>query len=181
MLGTATYSARESVVESGFLWVLVGEIARFHRKTCFQAATPSRWTPRGVWQFRLAFATSWWPSVAGVWSLPHTMRSDACWFIPNRTGRSWLLRYRPCRISASTQARRLQRLLLGYATPLEMDGNGRILLSPTLREFAGLEKDLMLTGLGNKLEIWSDKAWNDWLDEAGEADDLPDEALSLNL
>lgn len=81
----------------------------------------------------------------------------------------------------STQARRLQRLLLGYATPVEMDNNGRILLSPTLREFAGLEKDLMLTGLGHKLEIWSDKGWSEWLDAAGEADDLPDEALSLNL
>ena len=38
------------------------------------------------------------------------------------------------------KARRMQRLLLGYATPLELDGNGRVLLPQTLRDYANLEK-----------------------------------------
>ncbi|MDX9874829.1 MAG: division/cell wall cluster transcriptional repressor MraZ [Spongiibacteraceae bacterium] len=78
-------------------------------------------------------------------------------------------------------ARLLQRLLLGYATPLEMDANGRILLSPTLRDYAGLEKALMLVGQGQKLELWSEEAWFRWLDEAGEDEELPAEAQALNI
>ncbi len=81
----------------------------------------------------------------------------------------------------SRGVRRLQRLVLGYATPLEMDQNGRILLSPTLRDYAGLDKGLMISGVGDKLEIWNESSWSQWLDEAAEADDLPDEALTLNL
>ncbi|WP_341502919.1 division/cell wall cluster transcriptional repressor MraZ [Gallaecimonas sp. GXIMD4217] len=55
--------------------------------------------------------------------------------------------------------RRLQRLLLGYATELDMDKQGRILLSGVLRSHAGLDKNTMLVGQLNKFEIWSDSAW----------------------
>lgn len=79
------------------------------------------------------------------------------------------------------KARRMQRLLLGYATPLTIDGNGRVLLSPTLREYARLEKKLMLVGQGKKLELWNEEHWNHWLDEVAEDDDMPEEILSLSL
>lgn len=79
------------------------------------------------------------------------------------------------------KARMAQRLLLGYATPLEMDGNGRVLLPPTLRDYAGLEKKLLLVGQGKKLELWSESSWFDWLNTAGEDDDMPEEMLSLSL
>ena len=46
------------------------------------------------------------------------------------------------------QARRLQRLMVGYATELDLDGHGRILLPKELREFAGLERQAMLIGQG---------------------------------
>lgn len=66
-------------------------------------------------------------------------------------------------------ARRLQRMLIGHATDIEMDGQGRILLPAMLRDFAGLEKKLVLVGQGNKLEIWSAPHWQDqmssWLAE----------------
>ncbi len=79
------------------------------------------------------------------------------------------------------RARMAQRLLLGYATPLEMDGNGRVLLPPPLRDYAGLEKKLLLVGQGKKLELWSESSWFDWLNTAGEDDDMPEEMLSLSL
>lgn len=79
------------------------------------------------------------------------------------------------------KARRMQRLLLGYATPLDIDGNGRVLLPPTLREYARLEKKLMLVGQGRKLELWNEEHWNDWLDAVAEDDDMPEEILSLSL
>lgn len=79
------------------------------------------------------------------------------------------------------KARRMQRLLLGYATHLDIDGNGRVLLPPTLREYARLEKKLMLVGQGSKLELWNENHWNNWLDSVGEDDEMPDEVLSLSL
>ncbi len=55
--------------------------------------------------------------------------------------------------------RRLQRVMLGYATECEMDAQGRILLSAPLRRHAKLEKELMLVGQLNKFEIWSEAEW----------------------
>ena len=55
--------------------------------------------------------------------------------------------------------RRLQRLLLGYASECELDGNGRILLPSPLRLHAGLDKQVMLVGQLNKFEIWSEAGW----------------------
>lgn len=81
--------------------------------------------------------------------------------------------------------RRLQRLLIGHATELELDGNGRILLPPPLREFAGLDKAVVMIGQGNKFEIWDEARWNtrraEWLSTAGDAGELPDELGSLSL
>jgi len=81
------------------------------------------------------------------------------------------------------QARKLQRLLLGHATEVEMDGAGRILLQPLLRECAHLDKRVMLVGQGNKFELWDEQHWSDcreqWLaeDDGELAEDL--ETLSL--
>jgi MraZ protein len=56
-------------------------------------------------------------------------------------------------------ARRLQRMLIGHATDLELDGSGRILLPPLLRDHAELQKKLIVLGQGKKLEIWSEEHW----------------------
>lgn len=78
------------------------------------------------------------------------------------------------------QVRRVQRLLIGHACPLEMDGNGRILVPPTLRSHANLDKKLMLAGLGDKLELWDESAWLAQMEEPG-GDEMPEELLSLVL
>lgn len=56
--------------------------------------------------------------------------------------------------------RALKRLLLGYAHELELDSNGRLLLPPPLRQYAGLQKKAMLVGQLNKFELWDEQAWN---------------------
>jgi len=81
----------------------------------------------------------------------------------------------------SKSVRKLQRRLLGHAVPLELDGNGRVLLPPTLREFAGLDKDLIVTGLGHRLEIWASVAWAAINEDSSDSDELPPAALSLNI
>ena len=78
-------------------------------------------------------------------------------------------------------ARRLQRLMLGHATPLELDSAGRVLVPPTLRSYARLEKKLMLIGQGKKLELWSEERWFAWLDEADSEDEMPPEMEALSL
>lgn len=52
-----------------------------------------------------------------------------------------------------------QRLVLGYAEALEMDKAGRVLLPATLKNLAGLDKDTVLVGLGNRFEIWDKLKW----------------------
>ncbi len=57
------------------------------------------------------------------------------------------------------QARWWQRLLVGFAEELELDAQGRILVSPALRKFAGLKKNVMLVGQGSHFELWDVEVW----------------------
>ena len=83
------------------------------------------------------------------------------------------------------QTRRLQRMLLGHATETELDGNGRILIPPRLRDFAKLDKRVELVGLGKKFEIWNEEAWDqsrsDWVATEGDESGMPDALESLIL
>lgn len=58
------------------------------------------------------------------------------------------------------QERAIQRILLGYASECEMDKSGRILLTGPLRQYAELDKQLMLIGQLNKFEIWNEATWH---------------------
>lgn len=83
-------------------------------------------------------------------------------------------------------SRRIQRLLMGHATDVELDNQGRILLPPLLREYAHLEKSAMLVGQGKKFEIWNESQWqasrSAWLaDAANGLSAMSSELLSLSL
>jgi len=54
----------------------------------------------------------------------------------------------------------LMRTVFGYATEVKMDGQGRILVAEPLRDFANLDKKLMLIGQMDKFELWSEDVWN---------------------
>ena len=86
--------------------------------------------------------------------------------------------------SLNPQVRRLKRMLLGYATECEMDNNGRILLPAKLREFAALQKSMVMIGQGNKFELWDEETWNSLMDECLQEDFdgiLPTELESLSI
>ncbi len=55
--------------------------------------------------------------------------------------------------------RSLQRFLIGHAEDVVMDTAGRILISSTLRNYAVLDKRVMLVGQGNKFEVWDEARW----------------------
>jgi len=102
----------------------------------------------------LVYPDTHWPEVrASIQALPNT----------NRT------------------ARKYQRLMVGMATSLELDGNGRVLLPQTLRDYAFLEKKLILVGQGSKLELWSDERWNAMINAEDDEDELTEELKNLSI
>jgi MraZ protein len=88
--------------------------------------------------------------------------------------------------SFNPAARRIQRLLIGHATEIDIDNHSRILVPPVLREYCGLEKKAVLVGQGKKCEIWDEAKWNAsrelWLAEsAGDLSELPEEVKNISL
>ena len=81
--------------------------------------------------------------------------------------------------------RRLQRLMIGHAADLELDANGRVLIPPSLREYAGLTRSAVLIGQGNRFELWDEVQWNEnreaWLKVDEATEELPPELESLSL
>ena len=86
--------------------------------------------------------------------------------------------------SFNATTRRIQRLLIGHATELEVDGNGRMLLPNPLREYAQLGKKVVLIGQGKKFELWDEQLWNErmdaWLGDGG-SDEMPAALAELTL
>lgn len=83
-------------------------------------------------------------------------------------------------------SRRIQRLLIGHATDVTLDGSGRILLPQVLREYAKLEKRVLMIGQGSKFEVWSESLWESrrdhWLsEESNRLGQLPDELKTFYL
>ncbi len=87
--------------------------------------------------------------------------------------------------SLDPAAQRLKRILIGHASDCELDRNGRVLLPGPLREFADLDKRVVLIGQGNKFELWNESLWNarrdEWLAHDDTAGPLPVEMESLSL
>ena len=59
----------------------------------------------------------------------------------------------------NANARKINRFFLAGAALCEVDKQGRILLPAVLREFAGIGKDAVMVGVGNRIEIWSKESW----------------------
>lgn len=85
--------------------------------------------------------------------------------------------------SFDRQSSNLQRLLVGYAEDIALDSAGRMLVSPVLREFAGLEKEVMLVGQGSHFEMWNMEAWRKQLENvmSGDGIEMPAELEGFSL
>ena len=86
--------------------------------------------------------------------------------------------------SFNPTTRRIQRLLIGHATDVDVDGNGRTLLSNPLREYAQLGKKVVLIGQGKKFELWDEALWaqrmGEWLGDKNDAE-MPEALAELTL
>lgn len=81
------------------------------------------------------------------------------------------------------RVRELQRRLIGFAVDVEMDGAGRVLISPALRDYAQLGKEVVLVGQGKKFELWDQEQWNQMISKAPglSAGGLPAELEGFSL
>ena len=64
-------------------------------------------------------------------------------------------------------AQRIRRLILGMAVPCNIDRQGRILIPTHLRQHAGIERDLVFTGVGDEIEVWDRSRHKGELVDAG--------------
>ncbi|MBP2639508.1 MAG: cell division protein MraZ [Firmicutes bacterium] len=68
---------------------------------------------------------------------------------------------------AKQEARAFVRFFFSGAAELEFDKQGRVLLPNNLRDYAGLEKDIVVVGVSSRIEIWDKQAWIDYNNEIG--------------
>jgi len=64
------------------------------------------------------------------------------------------------------EARSFTRTMLASAMEVTLDKLGRILVPDYLKKYAGLNKNVVICGLSNRLEIWDLENWNAWTKEA---------------
>lgn len=74
--------------------------------------------------------------------------------------------------------RNFARSFFGGASDQQLDKQGRLQIPPALRAYAGLEKDVVILGIADRLEIWDATAWADVSDEADQSYSDIEEALS---
>ena len=79
-------------------------------------------------------------------------------------------------------SRGLNRFMLSGAREADIDSSGRVLIPDFLAEFADLEGSAVLAGVGNRIEIWSEDAWNDYKHQIeSEADDLAEKLGEVGM
>ncbi len=79
-------------------------------------------------------------------------------------------------------SRAFMRLFFSGAMEVEADKQGRVLIPQNLREYAGIEKDVMFIGVSNRVEIWSEPAWKKYFGEAdGNYEELAEKLVDFDL
>ena len=116
-----------------------------------------------------------------VWGAPAAKAAGGCTMVPPRLATSRA--NSPTDTLPSTQRahRNLQLKLVGAATPVELDGNGRISIPASHRSAVGIEKKAVLLGMGDKFELWSEHAHHAQISQTLSDDDLSAHMLDLKL
>jgi MraZ protein len=78
-------------------------------------------------------------------------------------------RQRIVALPMSAQGQWAKRYFIGSAMDVEMDATGRVLVSPELREAAGIQREVLLLGVGDYFELWDKPSY-----DAREAEAVPD-------
>ncbi|WP_317930928.1 division/cell wall cluster transcriptional repressor MraZ [Halioxenophilus sp. WMMB6] len=81
---------------------------------------------------------------------------------------------------SSKQARRTKLLMLGYYHVAEMDGNNRMLIPTQHRDYAGLDRKLLIIGQGKSFEVWDEDRFKEWVDSDID-EPVPDDLAGLDF
>lgn len=100
-----------------------------------------------------------------------TKGNDGCLFIFSSKQFESLMQKLDSLPLFDSKAQRPLRLLLSSAFELEEDNQGRFLLPAALREFAGIKKDVVFIGVGNRAELWDKEKWTKYNEQAGNFDE----------
>lgn len=82
----------------------------------------------------------------------------------------------------SSDSRKIQRFFLSASTECTTDKQGRVLISAPQREYAGIEKEVVIIGVSNRLEIWAEEKWKKYVEEEeSDISSLADSMTDLDL
>lgn len=87
---------------------------------------------------------------------------DGCLFVYSAEG--WTALEDKLRALPISKSRDIQRFFLASVSEVEPDKQGRILIPQNLRDYAGLDKDIIIIGVSDRAEIWNSESWNKKLD-----------------
>jgi len=91
---------------------------------------------------------------------------DNCLFIyPHRDWELFMEKLNQLPLSQK-KARNFKRFMLSGASEIEIDDMGRVLIASPLRKYANLEKSVVIVGVGDRVELWNEKVWNNYIVEA---------------
>lgn len=74
--------------------------------------------------------------------------------------------------ASQEKVRRVQRRFIGSSQECEPDKQGRFLIPTNLREYAQITKDVVLVGLSDRFEVWSQEKWDEYCSEDDTIDDV---------
>ncbi len=78
-------------------------------------------------------------------------------------------------------ARRFTRFFLSGAVECNIDKQGRILLTPSLKTYADVIKDVYFIGMGDRIEIWSSDQWDKYNEDDFDANELAEQMAELGI
>ena len=87
---------------------------------------------------------------------------DGCLFLFNKNDWEELAKKINTMPLTKANARDFSRLMFSGAMEVDLDSQGRILMPDYLRQYAGLEKTCVVTGLYNRIEIWNEEKWRQY-------------------
>jgi len=107
---------------------------------------------------------------------------DNCLFVfPEEEWRAFEAKLKSLPLT-SKQARAFTRIFFGGATECAFDKQGRITVPQPLREYAVLEKDVKVIGVGTRVEVWSKETWEDYNDpENISYDEIAEQMAELGI
>jgi len=107
---------------------------------------------------------------------------DRCLFVFNNKDWESLVQKLIALPLAQANSRAFVRLMLAGATDVELDKQGRILIPDYLRQYAGLKKQAIVTGLYNRIEIWDSEAWKQYKSKTeSQSDEIAEKLSELGI